>query len=272
MMWRRTVAAEASLDASFFASPMGEGAMASPRGVVFAILRSELGWIAIAFAAVGAVIALRTRASRSIAASLVAIATCGAVTCAFGAPAGPVRFGGGLLATIASVSIFCAYGMACRGLRRERENSGGARERRDDRRPRRLAVPVRVADDASLAMSKRDADATTRWNARVFGSLPKNAVLLLPTPRLFLRARAAHAAHALADDVIVIPTFGLGSRAMGAIIAREPLCHRSCGSRALRRARRIFSFAARCRATDARRVRFTLGQTFRAPSRLRRAR
>jgi len=86
-----------------------------------------------------------------------------------------------------------------------------------------LAIPVRVADDTSLAMARAGSDATAKWNARTFADLPHDAVLLLPSARLFLRARAAAAMGAVRPDVIVLPTFGLGSRAMSHELTREAL-------------------------------------------------
>ena len=223
MAWRRNVAAVASIDVPLLASPLGEGAMPAPHAVALSIAKSELGVVAIAFAAVGAVVALRSRNTRAMGASALAIAASGAVLCALGAPAGPARFSGALLAALAAIAILCAVGMAAIVSLVARAQIPAARASAVMIVLVELAVPVRVADDASLAMSKRDTRATARWNAYAFGSLPRNAVLLLPTQRLFLRARAAHAIGALADDVIVVPTFGLSARATGAAIAREPL-------------------------------------------------
>lgn len=223
MVWRRNVAAEVSLDAGALASPLGEDAVAAPRTVALAIAHAELGVIALAFAAVGVFVVMRSRVTRPAASGLVAIAVVGAAACAVGAPAGPERFSGALIAALAATSVLAACGMAIVASWVANAKIPFARASATMIVLLEIAVPVRVADDATLAMSKRDASATARWNARVFGELPRDAVLLLPTPRLFLRARAAHATGALRDDVLVLPTFGLGSRATSLAIAREPL-------------------------------------------------
>ncbi len=223
MMWRRNVAAESSIEVGAFASAWGEGAMTTPRVIAWTIARRELGVIALAFAAVGTVMTLRSRVTRPMGASLVAMVISGFAVSALGAPAGPARFGGALLASLAALAILSACGMATIVSVLARAKIPAARASAAMIVLLEVVVAVRVADDASLAMSKRNFSATARWNARVFGGLPKNAVLLLPTPRLFLRARAARAVGALAEDVIVIPTFGLGARATSAAIVREPL-------------------------------------------------
>ncbi len=222
MAARRDGAPEMSLDSSALASLWGEG-VASARGAAFTVASRELGAIALAFAAIGAFVGLRSRVTRAAAASLGAIAIGGAVVCALGAPAGPARFSGALLAALAALSILAACGMAAIVSAVARAKIPLARASAAMIVLLELAVPVRVLDDASLAMSKRDASATARWNARVFGDIPHGAVLLVPTARLFLRSRAARASHALAEDVLVIPTYGLGAHTTSAVIAHEPL-------------------------------------------------
>lgn len=224
MAWRRSVAPEASLDVAPFANAMGEGAEHGARTIAVTIARSELGVIALAFAALGAFVAMRSRVTRAAGASLAAIVLVGAAMTALGAPAGPARFSGALLAMLASLAIFSACGMAAIASFVGSAKIPAARASAMMIVLLEIAVPVRVMDDATLAMSKRHgAEDTAKWNARVFGDLPRGALLLLPTARLFLRASAARASGALRDDVIVIPTFGLGARATSVAIVREPL-------------------------------------------------
>src|SRR6185295_18115239 len=89
-----------------------EGARATVKNAAIAIARGELGAVALAFAAGGAVALVRSKITRPIAASLIAIAIAGAVFPALGAPAGPARFGGALLAGLAAISVLAAAGMA----------------------------------------------------------------------------------------------------------------------------------------------------------------
>ncbi len=223
MMWRARVAPEASLDVGFFTGVVGEGAKSASRSIAFGIVRSEVGIIALAFAAVGVVVALRARVTRPVACAALVLALVGVASPVFGAPAGPLRFGDALLASLVAMAAFAAYGMGTVASWVSNANIPLAKASAAMIVLLELVIPVRIADDTSLAMSKAKADATTKWNATAFGSLPRDSVLLLPSPRLFLRARAAAATGALRTDVIVIPTFGLGSRATGREIAREPL-------------------------------------------------
>lgn len=223
MLWRCDVAPHASLDVAPFAAWMGEGAAAHSRSAAFALARSELGVIALAFAAVGIVASLRARVSRSVGAALVAMVAIGALSPTFGAPVGPGRFGGALIAALVATSVLAAGGMAVVVSAIANARVPLARASAAMIVLLEIAVPVRVADDAALAMSMTKPRATAEWNARVLGALPRNAIVLLPTTRLFLRARAAAATGALRADVIIVSTFGLGSRATSTEIAREPL-------------------------------------------------
>jgi hypothetical protein len=224
MLWRRVVAPDASLEVAFFASPMGEGAREVAKSAAITIARAELGVVALAFAAGGAVALLRSKITRPLAASLVVvIAAAGAAFPALGAPAGPVRFGATLLAGLAAIAVLAAAGMAAVVALVANAKIPLARASATMIVLLEIAVPVRVFDDAQLALAKAPKDTTAKWNASVFGDLPKNAVVLVPNARLFLRARAAAATGELRADAIVLPTSGLGARATGREIAREPL-------------------------------------------------
>jgi hypothetical protein len=223
MAWRRVAAPDASLDVPLWSSFVGEGARSVPQSAAITIARAELGVVALGCALVGAGVALRSRVTRPLAASLVAIVAAGALSPLVGAPAGPVRFGGALLAGLAATSVLAATGMSAVVTFVAKAKVPLARASAAMIALLELAVPVRVADDASLALAKTRTNTTARWNASVFGDLPRNAVVLVPNARLFLRARAAAASGAVRDDVIVLPTWGLGARATGHAIAREPL-------------------------------------------------
>jgi hypothetical protein len=223
MLWRRVAAPDASLEVGLFASPFGEGARGVAKNAAISIARGELGVVALAFAAGGAVALLRSKITRPIAASLIVIAAAGAMFPSFGAPAGPVRFGATLLSGLAAISVLAAAGMAAVVALVANAKVPLARASAAMIVLLEIAVPVRVVDDAELAIAKAPKDTTAKWNASVFGDLPKGAVVLVPNARLLLRARAAAATGALQPDVIVLPTWGLGARATGREIAREPL-------------------------------------------------
>ena len=223
MLWRRAAAPDASLEVGLFASLLGEGARSVAKNAAMVIARGELGVVALAFAAGGAVALVRSKITRPIAASLIVIAAAGAAFPAFGAPAGPVRFGGTLLAGLAATSVLAAAGMAAVVALVANARVPLARASAAMIVLLEIAVPVRVFDDAQLALAKAPKDTTAKWQRAVFGDLPKGAVLLVPNARLLLRARAAAATGALQADTIVLPTWGLGARATGREIAREPL-------------------------------------------------
>jgi hypothetical protein len=223
MLWRRVAAADASIEVGMFASPLGEGARGAVKNAAITIARGELGVVALAFAAGGTVALMRSRITRPIAASLVVIAAAGALFPALGAPAGPVRFGATLLAGLASVAVLCAAGMAAVVALVANAKVPLARASAAMIVLLEIAVPVRVLDDAQLALAKAPKDSTAKWNASVFGDLPKGAIVLVANARLLLRARAAAATGALPPDVIVLPTSGLGAQATGREISREPL-------------------------------------------------
>jgi len=223
MLWRRVAAPDASLDVALFASPLGEGARTVAKNAAVTIARNELGVVALAFAAGGTIALIRSKITRPLAASLIVIAVAGAAFPSLGAPAGPVRFGPTLLAGLAAVSILAAAGMAAVVALVANAKVPLARASATMIVLLEIAVPVRVLDDAQLALAKAPKDTTAKWNASVFGDLPKGAVVLVPNARLLLRARAAAATGALHADAIVLPTWGLGARATGREIAREPL-------------------------------------------------
>ncbi len=223
MLWRRVAAPEASLDPSAFSGWLGEGATASSRWAALSVARAELGVVALAAAGLGLVVALRARVSRPLAAALAAIAVAGVLATAAGAPGGPVRFGGGLVAALAATSVLTACGMGAVAGAVAKAKVPFARASAAMIVLLELAVPVSVADDASLATGKLGAASTAQWNARVFGDLPRDAVVLLPSARLLLRARAAAATGALRPDVIVLGTSGMNARATRRVVSREPL-------------------------------------------------
>ena len=223
MLWRREAAPSASIDVGIFSGALGEGARAATRGAALAVARKELGIVALATAACGLVLAARSRVTRPLAAGLFAVALVGAGACALGAPAGPVRFGGALLAALAATSALAATGMGFVAAAVQNAKIPFARASAAMIVMLEIAVPVSVADDAALAAAKVPSETTAQWNARVFGDLPRDAVLFVSSPRLLLRARAAAATGALRPDVIVIATTGMGARATSHAIAREPL-------------------------------------------------
>jgi hypothetical protein len=223
MVWRRSVSPESSLDAAALAGLLGEGALRVPRSAALAIARTELGVVALSFSAIGAVTLLRSRLARPLAGAALVVVVCGAVSTVIGAPAGPVRYGSTLLAALAAASAFAACGMMTLASAVARAKVPFARASATMIVLLELAIPVRVADDTSLAEAKLPHDATRRWNAWVFGDLPHGAVLLVPSAHVLLRARSAAAVGALRPDVIVVPTFGFGSRRTSRELGREPL-------------------------------------------------
>ena len=222
MLVRRDAAPDASLDARFFAGWLGEGARSAPRAIAWSIARAELGVVALGAAGLGLAVALRSRVTRPLGVALACVVAMGAAAAAIGAPAGPVRFGAALLAALAATAVLAALGMGAIVIAVARARVPLARASAAMLVVLELAIPARVADDAALATSKL-AHGTHAWNARVFGDLPRGAVLLVTNERTLVRARAAAAAGELRPDVLVLPMTGATARATSRLIAREPL-------------------------------------------------
>ena len=219
-LWRMRAAPGVSLDGvSLLAGWLGEGAGG---GSAVALLRNELGSIALVLAAVGAFVVLRGRTSRPLGAGLLAAAVSGVAMSSAGAPAGPERFGGALLAAFAAVAVLAACGMAAVVDAVSRAKVPFARASAAMVVLLEMALPVRVADDASLACRKLPLASVETWDALAWGPLPFGAVLLLPSSRPVSRARASIASGALRGDVAVVSTRQASDRATARELSREP--------------------------------------------------
>jgi hypothetical protein len=146
----------------------------------------------------------------------------GVVTGALGAPTGPGRYAAGALASLAGVSAFAAAGMNALVRVVAEARVPLARASAAMVLVLGLAIPVSAADTTLLALSKKR-DATAEWNARVFGALPRGAVVFVAGDRLLLRVEAAALAGALPPDSIVLPATGADATRTARLLVREPL-------------------------------------------------
>jgi len=161
--------------------------------------------------------------SRAAGGGLLALVACGVLaSIAAGAPCGPERFGGALLAAFAALGVLVACGMAAIVHAVSEAKVPFARASAAMIVLLEVALPIRVADDAALACRKLPRDAAQTWAALAWGSLPFGAVLVLPASRPVIRARAAVAIGALRDDVAIVATRHASDRATGRELATEP--------------------------------------------------
>lgn len=219
MLVRRRVSPESSLDVGPLSGWLGDGAQHVPPSEGWRIIHEQLGLFAVTLAIVGVVASWR--ASRRWTLSAVALFAFGLVGPVLGAPTGPTRYGSSLLAALAVTAMFTASGIASLAEVVARARIPMARTSAALIVVLCLALPARIADDTTLALSSAPPDPTAAWNERVLGGLPRDAVLLLPTPELVRRAKAARAAGALASSVLLVSVHGTSG--VGRAIVTEPL-------------------------------------------------
>jgi hypothetical protein len=193
----------------------------SSYGSPLAFLRSELGGLTIALSLAGAALSALVVRARPIAFALIVVAMAGLASAALGSPLGPTRYGGPVLAAFAAASGLAGVAVQAVVRRISSARIPFARASASMVLLLALARPVDVADD-SVARS-RSGDACAAWDDVAWGGLAPLTVVLLAHPRLYARARAAHARGALRDDLIVVPAYAHGALARRALAADASL-------------------------------------------------
>ncbi len=203
------------------ASLLGE-AGASPRGSPIGLVHAELGLALVVLAVFGLVLAARSPKGRPLAAGLFAIAAVGFAGAAVGAPAGPTRWAGPVLAALGALMALAALAM-----------QAVVRVVADARIPFAqasaamivvllLAFPARVADDAWGRAADRGRGGAVAWEEAAWGALPFGAVVLLDDRRALERIVAARATGAMRVDLAIVPFRELLGPMASLEIAREP--------------------------------------------------
>jgi hypothetical protein len=206
--------------AGAFASAWGERG-ASETGMPLAFAREEIGAASCVLAIAGAVLVLRQARSRGAGAILVAAAGVGLGAIAFGAPAGPTRYGPAVLAGVGA-----AYALAAAAMHGVVVAVGNARLPFARASAAMIlvlegAIPARAADDAATRADVRPRASTAAWDDVAFGALPAGAEILVRDPRVHMRLQAARASGEFRADLGVLPLFDLGDRSALRELARD---------------------------------------------------
>ncbi len=192
-----------------------------------AFASAEMGLLLMALAASGAALAMLVKSARPLASAVLALVVSGFASAWLGAPLGPTRFGGPVLAAFAAACVLA--GVAMQALVRA---IGAARVPMARASAAmvvvlELAIPADRADDALVRAAPRAAGAAAAWDAAAWATLPPRSVVLITAPPVYARALAALATGALRDDVTLVPTFLHDARAWSGLAtdpALLPLC------------------------------------------------
>ncbi|HTB78190.1 MAG TPA: hypothetical protein VK762_33325 [Polyangiaceae bacterium] len=192
-----------------------------------AFASAEMGLLLLALAASGATLAMLVKSARPLASAALALVVSGFASAWLGAPLGPTRFGGPVLAAFAAACVLA--GVAMQALVRA---IGAARVPMARASAAmvvvlELAIPADLADDALVRAAPRAAGAAAGWDAAAWAALPPRSVVLVTAPPVYARALAALATGALRDDVTLVPTFLHDARAWKGLAtdpALLPLC------------------------------------------------
>ncbi len=256
--WRRAISTSLFASVSAWAAPLGERGE-STRSTAAVLLRHELGVVALALAALGAVVGMLRGRARARTAPPIAVAVVGAAAMALGAPAGPTRYGAAALATLAAVSWLAAIGMfvAADWVRGTKVPFAAASAGMVVLLE--VAVAAKSADDGLLAAAARTPGAAQAFDTAAFGGAEVHAVVVTGDHRVALRAVALRAAGDLRGDLSLLfagDTAGPGARLE---LARDGRLAGYVRDVALYGAPEEFSLSGGGRASAADRLRLALG-------------
>jgi hypothetical protein len=210
-----------ALGAGLLASPLGEHGASGTAGPLL-FLRDEVGWLSLALALVGAVVALTLARARPAALASMAIVLSGAAALAVGAPAGDTRYGAPVLAAIGALGVLAGVAM-----------QSGVRAVATARVPFAQAsavmivvleatFPVRAADEADARTAPLSRGIAAAWDDVAWGPLPAGALVMVSDPRLLTRLLASRASGAVRGDLAVVPTWDLDGPLATRELVREP--------------------------------------------------
>jgi hypothetical protein len=186
-------------------------------GAPLAFVRGEIGWVVVALAVGGMGLAMLVARARPVASSLAAVVVVGLACGWLGSAHGPSRFGAPLLAAWAAASALGGVAMQAIVRAIAAARLPFARASAAMILVLELAMPA-DAVDASLLVT-RERLATPVWDDVAWAALPPRTVVLLTSPSVGARARAARSRGALRDDIDVIPAYAKGAPLRGAFAA-----------------------------------------------------
>jgi hypothetical protein len=208
----RVRAAGLPLGAALAAGWSGERGL-SGSGSPIAFVSREMGVVLIALAAAGAVLAMLVPRARAPASACLVVAVTGMCSAALGAPLGPTRFGGPVLAAFAAACVLAGVAMQALVRAVAAARVPMARASAAMVVVLELAIPAEMADDALVRAGRRAAGAAAAWDEATWAALPPRTVVLITAAPVYARALASRARGALPADVTLVPAFPQGPRA-----------------------------------------------------------
>jgi len=211
---------EAALLVPVFSSPLGERGGAAVALLPFA--RSEIGDLVLAACVVGGVLAWRKPGARRLLASLLGIVLVGVAAIALRVPASTSRVAAPVLAASCAVHVLAASALASVVVAIARTRVPFAHASAALVVVLELVLPVRAADEAFARREKRPSRGTALWNEAAWGAAPPAAVVLVDDAGTHRRIVASRAVGQMRDDLVIVPTFAMPSRASDRALASEP--------------------------------------------------
>jgi hypothetical protein len=176
-------------------------------GTLASFFRDEIGWVLGAAIIAGIALSCLLPPARSLSLSLTAAGASGLACAWLGAPAGPSRYGGPLLAAMGCGCALAAVALqaAVRAVATARVPF--ARESAAMILVLEVVLPVETADGTLVRLepSRERRAAAAAWNELALGTLPPRTVIVTSDPRLASRIRAAAVVGAVRGDVLPLP-------------------------------------------------------------------
>jgi hypothetical protein len=180
---------------------------ASHAGSPLPFARAEIGPVLALLALAGSALAMFVRLARPAALALAATASVGLAAAWLGAPVGPTRFGGPVLAGLAATAGLAAVAMQATVRAVAQARVPMARTSASMILLLEVVMPVDRADDAFARASGRATNAGSDWSDATWGALPPRSAVLVPDRRLYERARADEACGSVRPDLALLPTY-----------------------------------------------------------------
>jgi hypothetical protein len=208
--------------ASPFAHPLGEASIAGA-GTAASLAKNEVGPLLGVLVAAGVALALRDKRSRALAASLTLVVAVGAVSAMLGAPAQAPRFAAPILAAFAAGAVLVGVAL-CRVVDFvANADIPFAKASAAMIILFELVLPVRLGDDAVTRRDARSTLATPLLETANVGSFDLGTAVVVSDARELGRMIAARENGELRSDLVIAPTFDLGSSLARDALATEPL-------------------------------------------------
>jgi hypothetical protein len=176
-------------------------------GTLASFCRNEIGWVLGAATVVGIALSCLLPPARSLSLTLTAAVASGLASAWLGVPAGPLRYGGPILAALGCCCALAAVAMqaAVRAIATARlpfAHGSAAMILVLE-----VVLPVETADGtlARLEPSQERRAAASAWNELALGTLPPRTVILTSDPRLASRVQAAAVVGAVRGDMLPLP-------------------------------------------------------------------